>query len=300
MASPQLEKVVGLLRERPRDPRADVARRRRGMEAVAFPVATDVAVEPTSIAGQAAEWVTAPGAAVDARVVLYLHGGGFVMGSPSTHRKLAGDLSRAAAARVLLLDYPLAPERPFPAAIDAIAAAYVVLARETPAARIVIAGDSAGGGLTIAALLALRDAGVPLPAAAVAISPWVDLVRASAVSPALVAADPVVGLEDLNAFRDWYLQGANPADPAASPVRADLRGLPSLLIHVGAAEILVDDATVLAARARAAGVDVTLQVWPEMIHVWHVFAGRVPEATEAVARVGEFVRRHVPARGAAR
>ena len=288
MASPQFLKLVGLLRERGRVPGRDVAGRRRDMEAVAFPVAADVSVAATSIAGVPAEWVAAPGA--DERVLLYLHGGGFVMGSPNTHRKLAGDLSRAAGARVLLLDYPLAPERPFPAAIAAVVAVYAALRRDLPATRLAIGGDSAGGGLTIAALLALRDAAEAPPAAAVCISPWVDLVRAGGVSPARAAADPVVGPDDLMAMRAWYLGATSPAEPLASPVLADLRGLPPLLIHVGEAEILVDDAVTLATRARAAGVDVQLEVWPEMIHVWHVFAGRVPEATAAVAAIGEFVR----------
>lgn len=292
MASPQFQKLLGRLREKGHGAAGDVARMRREMEAVAFPVAADIAVEPTSIASMRAEWIAAPEASD--RVLLYLHGGGYVMGSLDTHRKLAGDLARAAGVRVLLLDYPLAPEQPFPAATDAVVAAYELLAREVSPERIAIGGDSAGGGLTVSVLLALRDRGLPVPAAAVCISPWVDLVREPGdAPPALVAADPVVSPHRLAAMRDWYLGPSAPDDRLASPVLADLRGLPPLLVHVGEAEILLDEAKVLAERARAAGVEATLEVWPEMIHVWHVFAGRVPEATAAVERVGSFLRQHL-------
>ena len=293
-ASPQFRKLVARLRARGRVPLGDLAMMRAGMEAVALPVADDVTVAPTSVAGMPAEWLAAPSA--DDRVILYVHGGGFCLGSLRTHRKLAGDVARAAGARVLLVDYPLAPERPFPAAIHALVGAYEELRRTTPAARIALAGDSAGGGLAVAALVALRERGAALPAAAACISPWVDLVRTDPVPAACITADPIVAPEDLVVMGDWYLAGADPAAALASPVRADLRGLPPLLVHVGAAEVLVADAEALAERARAAGVAVTLEVWPEMIHVWHIFAGRVPEATAAVERVGAFLRQRFAAR----
>ena len=278
----KLWEVKGEYREVP------VEKLRAGMEAVALPVADDVDTEPVEVAGSPAEWVTAPG--VDrGRAMLYLHGGGYVMGSLDTHRKLAGDLSRAAAVPVLLLDYPLAPEHPFPAGIDAAAAAYRTLAAELGAGNLVIGGDSAGGGLTVATLLALRDGGDELPAAGVCLSPWLDLVDTDHSGTELAAIDPIIHTEGIVRMRDLYLDGADPAQPLASPVMADLSGLPPLLVQVGGAEVLLGDSRALAARAAAAGVDVTLEEWPEMIHVWQVFAGRVPEATDAVDAIGRYV-----------
>lgn len=265
---------------------------RAGMEKVAFPVAEDIDVEPTQIAGQPAEWVRAPGAD-PTRAVLYLHGGGYVMGSLETHRKLAGDVSRAAGVGVLLLDYPLAPEHPFPAAVDAAVDAFEEIARDLGAGQLAIAGDSAGGGLTMATLLALRDRGLALPAAAVCISPWVDLVNADHSASPQLDIDPIINVAGLVRMRDFYAGDTDPDHPLVSPVEADLAGLPPLLIQVGEAEVLLDEAVRLAARAGAAGVDVTLDRWAEMPHVWQVFAGRVPEATEAVDQMGEFIRRHL-------
>ena len=265
---------------------------RSGMEAVAFPVADDVEVEPTQIASQPAEWVRAPGAD-PTRAVLYLHGGGYVMGSLETHRKLAGDVSRAAGVGVLLLDYPLAPEHPFPAAVDGAVDAFEEIARDLGAGRLAIAGDSAGGGLTMATLLALRDRGLALPAAAVCISPWVDLVNADHSASPQLEIDPIINVAGLVRMRDFYAGDTDPSNPLVSPVGADLAGLPPLLIQVGGAEVLLDEAVRLAERAEAAGVDVTLDRWAEMPHVWQVFAGRVPEATEAVDQTGEFIRRHL-------
>ena len=289
MPSPQFDKLVKILHERQRPPGLPVDRLRSGMEKMAFPAADDVKVVTGSLGGLSFEEVTAPGADAD-RALLYLHGGGYVMGSPNTHRKLAGDLSRAGAVRVVVPDYPLAPEHPFPAAIESITALYTALLAEgLPAARIALGGDSAGGGLAVATLLAWRDRGIPLPAAAVVISPWVDLVAGRSVDPALVERDPVCSPGDLAMMGALYLGGADPSQPLASPVYADLAGLPPLLIQVGEAEILLDGARTLAERAGRAGVDVTLDVWPDMIHVWHVFAGRVPEATEAVEAAGAFV-----------
>ena len=261
---------------------------RAGMEAMSFPVADDVEVEPVTVGGTPAEWVRAP--RVDrGRVLLYLHGGGYVMGSPTTHRKLAGDLSRAAGSSVLVLDYPLAPEGPFPAGLEAAVAAHLVLVDEFGSGRLAVGGDSAGGGLALAALLALRDRGHELPAAAVALSPWVDLVDCDHTTSAQAAVDPIIHPEGLIRMRDLYVGAADPAQALVSPARADLSELPPLLIQVGEAEVLLDEGVRLAAAAEEAGVDVTLERWPEMPHVWQVFAGRVPEATKAVETIGRFV-----------
>jgi acetyl esterase/lipase len=262
------------------------------MELNALPPGDDVVAVPVDVAGVRGEWVEADGASSD-RAVLYLHGGGYVMGSFVTHRKLAGDLSRASGARVLMVDYRLAPEHPCPAGVDDAVHAYRWLRAEVgDAARLALAGDSAGGGLTVATLIALRDAGDPMPAAALCISPWVDCTLDAASLASRADRDPIVGPGDLALFRDWYVGEADPWPALASPVHADLTGLPPLLVHVGDAEVLLDDACLLAERAERAGVDVTLEVWPEMIHVWHVFAGRVPESTEAVRRAGDFLRAH--------
>jgi acetyl esterase/lipase len=289
MASPQFEKLVDIIRSN-KPPPGDhpVEKLRAGMEKTSLPPGDDVSAVPVDAGGVPAEWVDTPGADA-AQVVLYLHGGGFVMGSPVTHRKLAGDISRASGARVLVLDYRLAPEHPTPAATDDGVQAYRwLLAQGIEPGAVAVAGDSAGGGLTIAVLLALRDAGDPMPAAAVCISPWVDMTGQAGSITTRAERDPMVGTGDLGRFTDWYLAGADAR--ASSPVYADLQGLPPLLIHVGDEEILLDDSVLLAERATAAGVDATLEVWPEMFHVWHVFAGRVPESTAAVEQVGQFLR----------
>ena len=255
-----------------------------------FKVPPDVTVEPVQVEEMAAEWLRPAGARADV-TVLYLHGGGYAIGSPKSHRHLAAAIAKAAGARALLIDYRRAPEQPFPAAVDDAVASYRwLLATGQAAERIVVAGDSAGGGLTVATLLALRDAGATLPAAGVCISPWVDLTCGGGTYQTKAASDPIVTREGVARMASWYLAGADPRTPLASPLYADLHGLPPLLIHVGSDEVLLDDARQLAARARAAGVEVTLDVWPEMIHVWHWFLGMLGEAQRAVDRIGEFIR----------
>ncbi len=248
--------------------------------------------EAVDAGGVKAEWITAPGAAPD-RVILYLHGGGYVLGSIDSHRDLCERYSRAASARVLALDYRLAPENPFPAAVDDATAAYRWLLDQGIApAHIAIAGDSAGGGLTFATLVALRDAGTPLPACATPISPWVDL-EATGDSMALRAdVDPMVQKEMIQQMGHTYTAGGDLRNPLAAPLHADLSGLPPLLIHVGSRETLHDDAARMAEKARAAGVDVELDVWDGQIHVWHVFASRLDEGEEAIQQLGAFVRKH--------
>jgi len=269
-----------------------VAQRRTQYERAekAFPTPPDVKVEQVTAGTVPSEWLSAPGARADA-AVLYLHGGGYVIGSPRSHRHLAAAIGRAASSSVLLPDYRLAPECPYPAAVDDAVAAYRwLLGRAIAPARIVIAGDSAGGGLTVATLLALRDAGVPLPAAGVCISPWVDLTCGGGSYTTRAAVDPIVTREGVGAMATAYLAGKDPKTPVASPLFADLHGLPPLLIQVGDAEVLLDDAVLLAERARKAGVDATLDVWDAMIHVWHWFFPMLDEGQAAVDRIGEFVR----------
>ncbi|HSE05011.1 MAG TPA: alpha/beta hydrolase [Methylomirabilota bacterium] len=255
-----------------------------------FPTPPEIKVEHVSAPVAPAEWLRPPAAAA-ARVVLYLHGGGYVIGSPRSHRHLAAAVAAAAGASALLLDYRLAPEHPFPAAVEDATAAYRWLLDQAVApGRIVIAGDSAGGGLTVATLLALREAGVPLPAAGVCISPWVDLTCSGATYASRAEADPIVRRASVEQMAQAYL-GPTPArTPLASPLFADLRGLPPLLIHVGSDEVLLDDAVQLAERAKAAGVDATLEVYDRMIHVWHWFLPMLDEAQGAVEAIGRFVR----------
>jgi acetyl esterase/lipase len=227
-------------------------------------------------------------------VVLYLHGGGYVIGSIKTHRDLMGRISRAAQARVLGLDYRLAPEHPFPAAVDDSLSAYRwLLDNGTKPARIAVAGDSAGGGLTVATLVAIRDAKLPLPAAGVCLSPWVDMEGIGETMKTRAQADPVVQRDGLLGMASAYLQGKDPRSPLAAPLYADLKGLPPLLIQVGDAETLLDDSNRLADRARAAGVNVKLEVWPEMIHVWQLFASFLPEGQQAVEGIGSFIRSRI-------
>jgi epsilon-lactone hydrolase len=259
----------------------------------AFQPAEDVTSTPINAGGIPGAWIVAPGAAED-RVLLYLHGGGYVVGSVDTHRDLMARLSRAAGARVLGVDYRLAPENPFPAAVeDAITAYRWLVGSGMDPAHIAIAGDSAGGGLTLATLVALRDAGAPLPAAAACLSPWVDLEGTGASITTKAAADPFVRQEALQFMAQHYLGGRDPRTPLAAPLYADLHGLPPLFIQVGTAEILLDDATRIAERAKAAGVQVTLDVWDDMIHVWPLFAAILPEGQQATERIGAFIREHI-------
>ena len=255
-----------------------------------FPTPPDVKVERVNAPVAPAEWLRPP-SAEPGRVVLYLHGGGYVIGSPRSHRHLAAAIASAAGASALLLDYRLAPEHPYPAAVEDATAAYRWLLDQAIApARIVIAGDSAGGGLTVATLMALREAGVPLPAGGVCISPWVDLTCGGASYATKAAADPIVRRDGVERDGPGLSRRHPPRTPLASPLFADLRGLPPLLIHVGSDEVLLDDAVQLAERARAAGVDATLEVYERMIHVWHWFLPMLDEAQTAVEAIGRFVR----------
>lgn len=254
-----------------------------------FPTAADVVLEPVSINGVHAEWGSTPGAAAD-RVVMYVHGGGYVIGSVKSHRHLVTELGRAAGTRTLSVDYRLAPEHPFPAAVDDALAVYRdLLAQGFAPGNIAIAGDSAGGGLTVATLLAIRDAGLEQPACGFCISPWIDLEATGDSIAALADIDPMVSREGLEGMAAAYLAGASARTPLASPLHADYRGLAPLLVHVGAAETLLDDAVRLARRAGAADVDVRLQVWPEMIHVWHFFHPMLDAGRRAIAEGGAFI-----------
>ena len=292
MSSEQLAALKATLRERgkPENPTVVEMRARIAEVGERFPAPAEAEVTPVTVAGRPAEWVVASGSSAD-RAVLYLHGGGYVIGSCDTHRNLAYNLSAASKARVLLLDYRLAPESPFPAAVEDAVAAYCWLLDEGYApGRISIGGDSAGGGLTVAVLVALRYRGQPMPAAGLCLSPWVDMEGVGASMTAKEEDDPTLNHEVLLWFSERYLAGADARAPLAAPIYADLAGLPPLLVQVGTAEVLLDDSLRLAEYARAAGVDVSLDVAHDMMHVWHLFEPVLDEAGEAIARAGAFLR----------
>jgi epsilon-lactone hydrolase len=241
--------------------------------------------------GVPGEWVVTP-ASRDDHHILYLHGGGFIIGSPSLYRHVTWRIAAAAEARLLAIDYRLAPEHRFPAALDDVLAAYGWLLRQgADPRRIAVIGDSAGGGLVFSLLLRLRDEGrLPLPAAAVTLSPWTDLALTGLSLRQNARADPFIDVLDMLTIAGWYLGGADPRDPYASPLYGDPAGLPPTLIQVGSDEVLRDDATRLAERMRAAGCEVALEIWPRMPHVWQLFAEVMPEARRAIAGIGRFVR----------
>jgi acetyl esterase/lipase len=291
MASAELETVIQLLRDHPPFPGDDIESMRASMDALtsATPLPEDVKLEAVEAGGVPAEWTAAPGAD-SGRVVVYFHGGGYTIGSIQSHRPLVARLARATGARVLSVAYRLAPEHPYPAAVeDAVAAYRHVVANGVPPSRVAIAGDSAGGGLTAACLVALRDAGDPLPAAGVCLSPWLDLSLSGGSWQTKADLDPLLQRAAIEMMADAYLAGADPTSATASPLFADLSGLPPVLVQVGTRETLLDDATGFAERARAAGVDVELDVWEDMIHVWHAFADLLPEARDAIDRVAAYL-----------
>jgi epsilon-lactone hydrolase len=261
------------------------------------PVPAGTSVTPWQDETVGGEWVCAAGAnqARD-RVLLHFHGGGYTAGSAEAYRGLAARLSAACARPVLAVDYRLAPEHPFPAALDDCVAAYRWLVRTegVAPADIVLAGDSAGGNFMIAAMLRLRGAGEPLPAAAVGLSAQFDMSLSGESVSARAQRDPMISPGSIRACAAAYVGAADPRDPLVSPLFAELGGLPPLLLQVGSEEMLRDDTARMAAKARAAGVDATDEEWPGMIHVWHMFSDRLAEAREALARIGAFVARHSP------
>ncbi len=258
-----------------------------------FPVPDGTEVEPASVGGIKGEWVRAKHARRDA-ALLYLHGGGYLLGSPKSHRHLAALLSDAADLQVFVPHYRLAPEHPFPAAVDDAVAAYEGLVQsQIVPQKIAIAGDSAGGGLALATLVALRDKADTMPACAVVISPWADLSQGGESHRARKARDPIVGKEGLDEMAAAYLGTANPKEPLASPLYADLQGLPPLLIQVGSEEALHSDAVEVWKKAEAAGVDVSFESWGKMVHVWHVFHVVLGEGRDATHRIGSFLKNHL-------
>ena len=269
---------------------------RRRMATRREPSHLEVRCTAADAAGVPGQWVVASGADPDLRF-LYLHGGGFIAGSSDYYLTLAARLSLATGGAVLALDYRLAPEHPFPCGLEDSLRAYHWLREYGPAGAgaaraVVIGGDSAGGGLTLSTLLALRDRGEPLPAAAIAISPFADLTLSGAALVSEAPNDPIMSPLCLPDFVRLYLAGADAANPLASPVFGDYTGLPPLLIQVGEHEIIRDDSVQAAARAHEAGVRATLEIWNGLFHVFQSHEPLLPEAGEAIETIAAFVRTH--------
>ncbi|MFF4340096.1 alpha/beta hydrolase [Kitasatospora sp. NPDC001540] len=292
MSRQQREALDALLRSapRPETPPTPEEQRTGFALGVGRPAAEGVAVRRTVLGGRPALELEPADAADDHGRLLYLHGGGYLVGSPDTHAGLIGELARRAGLRAISPDYRLAPEHPFPAAVDDGLAAYrELLESGTDPRSLVLAGDSAGGGLVLATLLAARDAGLPLPAAAVLFSPWTDLTLSGASYRSRKEADPIFTEDDIRAYADHYLGARDRTNPLASPLFADLTGLPPLLLQVGANELLLDDAVRLAARAAEQDVAVTLEVESGLPHVFQHQFGRLDEADAALERAARFL-----------
>jgi len=273
----------------------DVEKARAETEALAsnFKTKVELVCTPVEINKVPAEWIVTPKASEDS-VILYLHGGSYNSGSINSYRSLVANIADSAEARALIIDYRLAPENPFPAAVeDAIAAYRWLLENQFNPDQIVVAGDSCGGGLALSLLISLREANEPLPTAAVCLSPWTDLTctgeswKTNAGNDIML--DPGAILESAR----LYLGELDPKTPLASPLFADLRHLPPILIQVGSDEFILSDSTRFAEEAQAAGVDVSLEVWEGMQHEWHFAANILPEGRQAIDRIGQFIRNQI-------
>jgi monoterpene epsilon-lactone hydrolase len=253
-----------------------------------------VTCERVSAGGVDGEWISPANAPLD-KAILYFHGGGFRIGSVASHRDLIAQIALAGGCRVLAINYRLAPEHRFPAALDdALAAHGWMLDQGLKPDNIAFAGDSAGGNLVLAAMLALRERGLPLPIAAALMSPWTDLAATGTSYVSRAEADPIHQRPMILALAKNYLGGqGDPCDPLVSPLYAELRGLPPLLIQVGDRETVLDDSVMLTDLARAAGVDVHLEVWGGMIHVFQMFGAELPEARRAIASIAGFLNQHL-------
>jgi acetyl esterase/lipase len=250
-------------------------------------------IQTTSVVANnvSAEWITPQGISTE-RVILYIHGGSFNSGSVVSHRALAANIAMACKARALIIDYRLAPEHPFPSALqDALAAYDWLLSNGIPAGQVAIAGDSAGGTLSLTLLIQLRDQGKPLPAMAVCLSPATDFTLSGESWTRNRAKDVMLNLRNIRTAGEIYLRSADLRSPLVSPLYADLHGLPPILIQVGSVEVLLSDATRFAEKAKEVGVSVTLEVWDGMQHVWQYTASFLPEARQAIRNIGEFAER---------
>jgi len=295
MVSEGMKRVIDLLKQQNKqNTQKRVEDERKGMEQmiVKEKYPEDVIFEEIMVNNIPSLWINTPESVKD-RVVLYLHGGGYVIGSINTHKGLGYRISRASKSRILLIDYRLAPEHPYPAALEDSVAAYKWLIDEEgiDPQNIVISGDSAGGGLTAATLLKLRDTGVALPAGGVLLSPWTDLDLTGDSIKTKRRLDPIVDASGLHFMANLYIGDEEPNNPYISPIYADLKDLPPILVQVGSAEVLLDDSTRFAEKAKSVGVDVTIEVWDNMTHVFQFLALWAPEGEQAIEKIGEFIQK---------
>jgi acetyl esterase/lipase len=291
MDDSEIDAIRALLSSKPR-PVGWVQRRQRLDEVGSiWPVADDVNLELVDLDGVSGEWSIAPGSDAT-RVLIFFHGGGYCSGSILSHRRMVAEAGRAAGTRTLAVGYRLAPEHPFPAALDDALTVWRYVQNQGVAAKhIAIGGDSAGGGLTVALINRLRNAREELPGCAWLVSPWTDLTMSGETLTTKDAIDPIIHKGYLGELADAYLPaGMDRKDPQISPLYADLKGLPPTLIQVGSAETLLADATRFAAAAGAADVPVTLEIWPHMIHAWHLWNAHLEPGRRALANAGSFIR----------
>ena len=294
MGQSEIQAIRKLLMSKPR-PVGWVERRQRLDEVGSFwPVADDVELVAVDAGGVAGEWSSVPGSDAS-RVLLFFHGGGYCSGSIRSHRRMVSEAGRAAKVRTLAIAYRLAPEHPYPAALDDAHSAWRFLRQAgIAAAHIAIGGDSAGGGLTAALIDRLKAAGEELPGCAWLVSPWVDLTMSGSTITSKDAVDPLIHKAYLEELAGAYVPAAvNRTDPNVSPLFADLRGFPPCLIQIGSAETLLADATRFAAAAGAADVSVRLEIWPHMIHAWHLWNAQLEAGRRALASAGEFIRAYL-------
>lgn len=285
----EIDDIRALLASKPRPVGWEQRRQRIEEVGSVWPPAKDIVLQPVIANGVAAEWSIAPGSD-PARVLMYFHGGGYCSGSILSHRRLVTEAGRATHMRTLAVDYRRAPEHPFPAALDdALAAWRFLLHQGYEPGRILIGGDSAGGGLSLALMIRLRELGEPLPAGAWLLSPWTDLTMSGTTLATRDAVDPLIHKGYLEELAAAYVpQTLARNDPRVSPLFADLRGLPPLLVQVGSAETLLADSTRLALAAGEADVPVTLEVWPNMIHAWPLWNAGLEAGRRALASLGRF------------
>ncbi len=294
MVRSEIEAIRALLSSKPR-PVGWVERRKRLDDVGSvWPVAENVKLTVAGVSGVPVEWSIVPGSD-PSHVLMFFHGGGYCSGSIVSHRRLVTEAGRAAGVRTLAIGYRLAPEHPFPAAYDDALTAWRFLRDQNiPAAHIAIGGDSAGAGLTIALISRLRDEHEELPGCAWLISPWTDLTLSGSTLSSKEAVDPLIHKPYLNELAQAYLPaGMDRKDPQVSPLYADLKDFPPLLIQVGSAETLLDDATRFAAVAGAADARVTLEIWPQMIHAWPLWNAHLEPGRRALASAGAFIREHI-------
>jgi len=292
--------IRALLAAKPRPVGWTERRQRLDEVGSVWPIADDVQLEPVDVDGVPGEWSLAPGSN-PSRVLLYFHGGGYCSGSVVSHRRLVTEAGRAAGVRTLAVGYRLAPDHPFPAALeDALTAWRFLRQQGLRAAQVVVGGDSAGGGLTLGLIGRLQEAREELPPCAWLISPWTDLTMSGSTLATKDSVDPIIHGGYLHELAEAYLPGSTDRkDPRVSPLFADLAGLPPILIQVGSAETLLADATRFAAAAATADIAVTLEVWPHMIHAWPLWNAHLEPGRQALAQAGAFMRQHLAGAAAA-